>query len=92
LSEGYDRLAEDHENARYLSEELEMIDGLNVRKHWTQSNMVWADLARDHLRALGEFARARGVLISTSRNYIRFVVHRDVSREDIDKVSCIVKD
>lgn len=92
LTDGLARLGEDHQNAAYLADRLEPMDALTVREGWTQTNMVWVDLQKDHRVGLGTFARSHGVLLSTARDHIRFVLHRDVSRTDVDTVVSVISD
>lgn len=83
LTDGLERLHEDHANATWLAERLTGIEGLQVREGWTQTNMVWLDFEDDIGKSLSAFAREQGVLMSSGRTSGRIVVHCDVSREDL---------
>lgn len=87
LSDGFDRLHEDHEHAQQLAAKLQGVSGLTVRSAWLQSNMVWLDYEGDHGTSLPAFAKKRGVLISVGRNAGRVVLHRNVSSTDVDAVA-----
>ena len=92
LRDGVERLKEDHDNAAQLSQSLESINGVSVRRGWTQTNMVWLDFNRAAGDELREYARDRGVLLSSYGTSCRIVTHRDVSRDDIDVLANIIKD
>ena len=97
LTEGLERLHEDHENASWLADRLAAvlsgIDGVAVREGWTQTNMVWLDFADGELgETLSAFARERGVLMSAGRDHGRLVLHRDVSRADCARVADVVRE
>jgi len=91
LTDGFARLQEDHEHAQILSELLSDVPGATVRSGWTQTNMVWLDFEGDHGKSLPAYAAEQGVLMSAGRNCGRLVMHRDVSREQVDKVATIIK-
>ena len=79
------RLGEDHENARRLAEALSELPGIDVDLPNVQTNIVVADLAHlDSMKFL-KLLRQSGVLAGpTGVRQVRFVTHKDVSREDID--------
>jgi len=86
-----ERLAEDHDNALYLASELEDAPGVSVRTGWTQTNMVWLDLAADGIaEALVAAARQRGLLVSASGRVCRLVLHHDVNREQVKQVVSVL--
>jgi len=91
LTEQVERLAEDHENAAYLAQQLNQLDGFDIDLASVQTNMVFATLA-SHVdeQALVKRCRGEGILISPGRT-LRFVTHKDVSRQDIDKVLQVFK-
>ncbi len=82
------RLAEDHENARYMAEKLAAIPGVVCDPSQVEINMVFFSLnkpaeIRDNLqRAM----REKGVKISPEdQGKFRFVTNNDVSRQDVDQ-------
>jgi len=88
-----ERLSEDHDNALYLAAELEDAPGVSVRSAWTQTNMVWLDLAADGIAdALVAAAHQRGLLVSASDRVCRLVLHHDVSREQVQQVVSVLRD
>lgn len=90
LTDGFDRLHEDHEHAQLLAELLIETPNVTVRDGWTQSNMVWLDYEGDHGTSLPVFAKEHGVLMSAGRNAGRVVLHRDVSKKDVDTVAAVI--
>ncbi|SMB95302.1 L-threonine aldolase [Thermanaeromonas toyohensis ToBE] len=87
------RLAEDHANARRLAEELVGLPQLLVDLSKVQTNIVVVEVKGQWTAA--EFAQKlyfKGVRCSVmGPNTVRFVTHKDVSREDIELVISIVK-
>lgn len=80
------RLADDHTNAQYLHTQLAAVDGLTLCHPTARTNMVFFHLAADADDAHDAFhayARANGVLTG-GRHTVRLVVHKDISRADID--------
>jgi len=91
ITDGFARIHEDHDHAQVLAGLLVDVAGVTVRQGWTQSNMVWLDYQGDHGQSLPAFAKEHGVLMSAGRNSGRLVLHRDVSRENVDTVAAIIK-
>jgi len=91
VTDGYDRLHEDHVNAKMLAEELHNTPGMIVRPGWTQTNMVWLDFNGDHGDSLADYATKHGVKLSAHGNYGRVVLHRDISAEDVKTVAAVIK-
>jgi len=85
LEKHIDRLAEDHENASLLANEIAMVDGLEIDPQEVKTNILIFSCEKSGLKAvqltkkLGEV----GVLcLSTGEYTIRMVIHLDVSLED----------
>ena len=87
LTEGLDRLHEDHANAAYLAHRLEGLVGLAVREGWTQTNMVWLDFTEDCGAALSAAVKASNILLSAYARTCRVVTHRDVDRQAMDRLA-----
>ena len=83
LTEYREQLTVDHDNARLLAEGLAEIVGLEVT--WTSTNMVFVRVTGEGEGELAVRLRERGILVG-GRGALRFVTHRDVSREDVDRV------
>lgn len=86
LNENVDRLKEDHLNARYLSNQLENISNdFNTQPYNVQTNIVYCDIAPHiNIHKISEKLKEIGILISPSQKAMRFVLHKDVTREGID--------
>jgi threonine aldolase len=91
LTEQVQRLSEDHDNAAYLARQLAELSEFDVDLAAVQTNMLFAKLApKVDADLLAKHCRAEGILISSGRT-IRLVTHKDVSRQDIDKVLRVMK-
>ncbi len=81
------RLHKDHQNARLLAEGLLHLDGFEVDLESVQTNIVVARVL--HLKAaeLLKSLKNWGVLAgAASLDTVRFVTHKDVSRQEIESV------
>jgi len=89
LREMTERLKEDHENAKYLAEELSKIPDIKVNIDDVHIDMVFfnaTEIKYDHEKLVQEFYN-KGIKISPSENgEFRFVTNYWVSREDINYV------
>ncbi len=90
-----DRLAEDHENARYLAERLNAIPGITVDLDQVQINMVfWAhSIPGFSWEEMNGFMRARGVIpggVDGAR--YRSVTHYGIGRAEIDRMMEVLKE
>ncbi|TVP12202.1 low-specificity L-threonine aldolase [Shewanella sp. KCT] len=84
LNEQVSRLAVDHENARYLAEQLSCLDEFEVDLAEVQTNMLFARVAEGvAIDKLAASLKASGILISPGKT-LRLVTHADICREDID--------
>jgi len=84
LTHNVQRLATDHDNARYLAEQLALLPEVKTTPEFVETNIVFAKLdpAIDKQR-LFEQLQTQGILITPSEP-MRFVTHLDISRDDID--------
>ncbi len=81
------RLHEDHENARYMAEQLNKISGVSVDLSSVQINLVFfqADRPQQILDSVQASMLEKGVKINgADGHWFRFVTSNDVSRADID--------
>lgn len=86
LTEQVPQLAIDHSNAKYLAEQLNTVAGFNVNVEHIQTNIVFARLdSQIDIHDVVQKAKEQDILLSAS-NPIRFVTHKDVSKEDIDSL------
>ncbi len=89
LSEMVERLGEDHKNALYLSDLLSDIEEIMPPKKTVYTNMVFINMDIEKAMLLADNLKRQGVLI-TPDSEIRFVIHNDISLDDIRyTVSCI---
>ncbi|HEY7864849.1 MAG TPA: low-specificity L-threonine aldolase [Psychromonas sp.] len=91
LTENVTRLAEDHANARYLAQQLSLLEGFTVNPSLVQTNMVFAkfDPAIDQ-QQLQDTLKEQGILLSTG-NPVRLVTHLGISRKDIESFLTVLK-
>ncbi len=89
LTENVDRLAEDHDNARLLCDLIKPIEALQVSDDSPRTNMVFLNCGAERATALRDALEPQGIRISAAAS-VRLVLHKDVSRSDVEKVaSCI---
>lgn len=95
LREMRQRLKEDHDNAKYLGEQLKSIDALHVVESNIKINMVFVsqkgpvDSSMDNLE---NFLSERGILINGhEEGIVRFVTHHGISRQDCDTLVSALK-
>jgi threonine aldolase len=88
LRKGPARLAEDHENAARLARALAEIPGIELDPATVRTNIVIFRLTPEIGPAMDFLGRLKeaGVLgVPVSRDQVRLVTHRDVSRERVDE-------
>ena len=79
LEHNIERLAEDHDNARWLAKQLEQLDEIEIRYHPMQTNMVFIDIPNNHSTALAKHLSERSILVPSS-SPMRLVTHLDTNR------------
>jgi len=88
-----DRLQEDHANARLLAERLARIEGVHLDLSTVQTNMVYCRLPQSFPPET-EVTFQRGDVIvkavALTAEQVRFVTHKDVSREDVELAGEVV--
>ncbi|QSX04699.1 low-specificity L-threonine aldolase [Sedimentibacter sp. zth1] len=87
LNDMVDRLSVDHENARYLADELSRIDGINVKYDRLDINMVYFEMSENIIKEkkLIEGFLKNGIKINGIEDCeYRFVTNIGVSKDDID--------
>ncbi len=88
LEKGPQRLAEDHDNARYLAEGLAQIPGIRINPAKVQTNILILDVSGTGLTSteLSAKLKEHNVLASgVSPETMRMVTHLDVNRQMIDR-------
>jgi threonine aldolase len=89
------RLHEDHDNARYMAEELSKIPGIKVNLEDVHINMVFFNAAETNynLEMLTQELYNRGIKINPAENgEFRFVTNYWINREDVDFVVNTLKE
>lgn len=89
------RLVEDHDNARYLAERLDVISGIDVLRNKLDINMVFFKITDEKLKRIftEENFEKYNILINPEEDGLfRFVTHYYISRESIDEtINFIIK-
>uniref|UniRef100_UPI0040479845 low-specificity L-threonine aldolase n=1 Tax=Vibrio anguillarum TaxID=55601 RepID=UPI0040479845 len=84
LTEQVTQLKTDHDNAQYLARKLADLNGFSVNPDLVQTNIVFAKLADSiDIHTITNQLAQDGIKVSPG-NPVRFVTHKDVSRDDID--------
>ncbi|WP_433626198.1 threonine aldolase family protein [Halomicrococcus sp. NG-SE-24] len=88
-----DRLADDHDNARVLAEELADVDGLAVQPPETNIVLVSTESAGRTADAFLDDCEDAGVLGTQFDAHVaRFCTHWDVDREDVEAAAERIRD
>lgn len=90
-----DRLYEDHENAKYLAEELSKFPGVKVKTDRLDIDMVFFEMGEDVIKesVLIEKLYEKNIKVSGAEaGEYRFVTHIGVSKDDIDYVINCIKE
>jgi threonine aldolase len=94
LENGPKRLHVDHENAKFLAQELARVPGIRLSLAKVQTNIVIYDVSATGLSSnnfLAELAR-RGVLgVPLDQEKIRMVTHLDVDRSGVEKAAATIR-
>jgi len=94
LEHNISRLKEDHDKAKKLARALHTLEGVTINPEQVETNIVIFDVAetgRD-AQAVIDHLTQHGVLMSSrSQTQIRAVTHLDVSHDDIDQASDILR-
>ncbi|HAU8252544.1 TPA: low-specificity L-threonine aldolase [Vibrio vulnificus] len=84
LTEQVAQLKVDHANAKALAQGLSELPGVHVNTDFVQTNIVFAKLDDNvDIDAIAQKLAEESIII-TPGNPIRFVTHKDISRQDID--------
>lgn len=89
------RLAEDHENAKWLVSQLCSINGVTQAAKSTDINMAFVSFDRpaELMKKLPALMLEKGIKISMRDTYTaRFVTNHDVTREDLEYVVKTIKE
>lgn len=84
LEHNVERLKEDHDNAKWLEQQLRDI-GVDIAEPGAQTNVLYLRQSPELAAKLGPWMRERGVLISAGP-LTRILTHLNISRQDLQKV------
>jgi threonine aldolase len=95
LEESPTLLAEDHANARYLAERLNVLRALRIDVERVRTNIVIFEISGLGV-STDEFSRQlkeKGILANgINATHMRMVTHRDVSRKDCERAADVVNE
>ena len=78
------KLQQDHDNAEYLAEQINQIEGFEVNLKHVETNMVFVDVAGSiDISSIAETLKEQDILITPSSK-LRLVTHLDINREKIE--------
>ncbi|HAV6899498.1 TPA: low-specificity L-threonine aldolase [Vibrio vulnificus] len=84
LTEQVAQLKVDHANAKALAQGLSELPGVHINPDFVQTNIVFAKLDDNvDINTIAQKLAEESIII-TPGNPIRFVTHKDISRQDID--------
>ncbi len=84
LENNVDRLSEDHENAAYFADRLRSIGAFENAVVDVQTNMIFIELEKKLMKSLIAYLDDRQILFANGTGTVRVVVHKNISRGDID--------
>lgn len=96
LEHGHIYIQRDHENARILAEginDLNVSDLMKVDQSKVQTNLVFCESEKGRGFEIQDQLKAKGVLcIAFSESKLRFVLHHDVSKEEVHQALLKMKE
>ncbi len=95
LENNIERLQEDHDNARFLADQLASIEGISINPAETETNLVFFDVDPNlgNAMQLSKALHDRGVGIGAmGQTSLRACTHLDISREQIEQIPPAVRD
>ncbi len=93
LENNVGRIVEDHRNAARIAERLSEVSWAAVDPASVETNIIYFATPNHPAQQVAAALKKRGVLCgATGPNAIRMVTHLDISEEDTDKISSIIRD
>ena len=86
-----ERLQDDHDNAKWIAEQLSEVEGIDVIFHKMQTNMIFVTVRDGRVQELARFLRNRDIVV-TPGEPMRLVTHLDVDRDAAVQLVDGVKD
>ena len=84
LQNHVERLKEDHDNARFLAQELASVSQVKVDGGGARTNMVFINIEAEQSRQLNKYLAERDILVG-GYGAMRLVTHLDVEKADIHR-------
>jgi len=95
LEEMIDRLAEDHDNARYLANGLDRLDGFSIKLKTVQTNIICFkfELPKLSCKEFVDNVAGKGVyVVHLYKDSGRMVTHKDLNKSDVDYALEVFRD
>ena len=95
LEEMIDRLAEDHDNARYLANGLDGLDGFSIKLKTVQTNIICFkfELPKLSCKEFVDNVAGKGVyVVHLYKDSGRMVTHKDLNKSDVDYALEVFRD
>ena len=87
INEQVDRLQEDHDNAKFLASQLSDLDGIEVDVTRIKTNIIFFKLTGiDGEVLLNQLEQNQIKILMTDADVFRAVLHREVSKEQVQRV------
>ncbi|CAH9053347.1 Low specificity L-threonine aldolase [Pseudoalteromonas sp. CIP111854] len=87
LTHNVSRLVEDHDNAQYLANQLDLLPGFSTQAYRVHTNIVFVDIDEQlDIQSISEQLKKQGIVITPGYQGMRFVTHKDITRDGIDKL------
>ena len=87
INEQVDRLQEDHDNAKFLASQLSVLDGIEVDVTRIKTNIIFFKLTGIDGEVLLNLLEHNQIkILMTDANVFRAVLHREVSKEQVQTV------
>ncbi len=95
LEEMIDRLAQDHDNARYLASGLDGLDGFSIKLKTVQTNIICFkfELPKLSCKEFVDNVAGKGVyVVHLYKDSGRMVTHKDLNKSDVDYALEVFRD
>lgn len=84
LEQNPSKLQQDHNNAKYLAQQLSLLPQITVNEAHVETNMVFAKFSKKlNINKITKQLKTKNILM-TAGNPVRFVTHLDINQADID--------
>ncbi|AOT10456.1 low-specificity L-threonine aldolase [Pseudoalteromonas luteoviolacea] len=85
LKNNVNRLAEDHDNARYLAQRVNELPGFDSSSYDVQTNLVFLNVDESvNMQAFAEVMFSNGINVTPGYQGMRLVTHSGVNKDKID--------